>query len=613
MEFDLNLFLKDLTPLPGVYLMFGEADKVLYVGKAKNLRNRVSSYFRIIHASLKTQVLVEKIKKIEVTLKRTETEALLLEQTLIKQYQPPYNISLRDGKSYPYLVISKKHTFPRLYFKRSVKAEEGKIFGPFVSAYALRETHTWLQKVFQVRTCEDSFFSHRSRPCLQHQIKRCTAPCVGLVSESDYQEQIKHIEFILSGKPHEVTQRLQEKMEAAAQCYEYEKAADYRNQLSALKEVQASQFVSGLKGSADIFSVCSHDTQVCIILIKVRDGKMVESRPFFPKNSQALNDLECLEGFIAQYYFGDYFPASLPQDIVLPFTLPSAQTLESAFKEQKGIAVSFCVAKQGQKLGWFKIAELNAREQLSLWVSGRASMLARFKALAAALNLSALPARIECFDVSHTQGAQTTASCVVFDQEGAQKKYYRRFKIENIQPGDDYAAMEQCLYRRYKQVLSSDALLVPDVVIVDGGKGQLDVARKVLRSLKWHPTALLGIAKGPMRKAGLETILLSEGEESIALNIQGEALFLLQQIRDEAHRFALFGHRKRREKIQIASVLDEIEGVGAKRRSALLKYFGGIQQLSKASSEDIAKVTGISSALARKIYTQIHGVSSDNR
>jgi len=617
MDFDLKDFLKKMPTGPGVYLMLGSEHQILYVGKAKNLKKRVSSYFisedslRESQHSLKTQSLVEKIKEISVTLTQTETEALLLEQTLIKKHRPPYNISLKDDKSYPYLVITQKHSFPRLAFRRGIKPNEGKVFGPFVSAQSVHESYTWLQKVFKVRTCDDYYFSHRSRPCLQYQIHRCSAPCVGLVSRQEYLHQIQQVEYILSGKPHQVIAQLKNNMHSAVSALEFEKAAICRDQLLALASVRARQFVSGLEGSADVFAVSIAGTQASIVLLKVMEGKVTETRTFFIKSMPYLSEAEVLEGFLSQYYFADLFSDILPEAIVLPFALPNQKILADAFEHEKKIKLQWCIAKQGKKLGWLKIAQLNAKAQLELKVTQSATIIARFEVLAEQFQVTTPVNRIECFDISHTQGSETIGSCVVFGRNGAEKSHYRRFKITDIQAGDDYAALKQVLIRRYQRALKENVSQLPDVVLIDGGKGQLKVAHEVFLLLSWQPKLLLSIAKGLGRKPGLETIYWRSLDEVQEVVLKSEAFILLQQMRDEAHRFALLGHRKRREKKQTQSFLNDIVGLGPKRRSVLMRAFGSLARIQSASVLELMEVKGIHRELAEKIYAQIQSRATE--
>jgi excinuclease ABC subunit C len=635
MDFDLKDFLKKIPTGPGVYLMLGRERQILYVGKAKNLKKRVSSYFREksfreksfseesireeslrekkhknpsfqeSQHSVKTQTLVEKIKEISVTLTQTETEALLLEQTLIKKHRPPYNISLKDDKSYPYLVITEKHPFPRLTFRRGVKPHEGKVFGPFVSAQSVHESYTWLQKVFKVRTCDDYYFSHRSRPCLQYQIRRCSAPCVGFISMDAYRHQIQQIEWVLQGKPHQVIAQLKEEMLKASQALEFEQAVVFRDQLQALASVRARQFVSGLEGSADVFAISTAVTQASIVLLKVMDGKVTETRTFFISITPYLTEPEILEGFLSQYYFADFFSDILPEAIVLPFLLPNQKLLADAFESEKKMKLQWCIAKQGKKRGWLKIAQLNAKAQLELKQAQSATMAARLELLSEPFQLNIPISRIECFDISHTQGSETIGSCVVFGQNGAEKSHYRRFKVADIQAGDDYAALKQVLSRRYQRALKEDISQLPEVVIIDGGKGQLKVAQEVFLLFSWQPKLLLSIAKGLGRKPGLETIYWSTPEEIKEVVLKPEAFILLQQVRDEAHRFALLGHRKRREKKQTFSFLNEIVGLGPKRRTALIRQFGSLAKIQTASVLELMEVKGIHRELAEKIYMQI--------
>jgi len=602
--FDIQAFLKSLTVMPGVYRMLGKNGEVLYVGKAKNLKNRVSSYFRGQASSLKTAALVERIHSIEVTVTHSETEALLLEQTLIKQLKPPYNILLRDDKSYPYIFIS-EHEFPRLAFHRGAKKEKGRYYGPYPSGLAVRESLSLLQKLFGVRQCEDPFFNNRTRPCLQFQIKRCSGPCVNQVSAEDYADDVRHTKMFLEGKNQEIMQEFVKKMEQAAEQLEFEQAGFYRDQIIALKHVQEQQYVTGEKGNVDVFAVVARPSATCVQAIFVRDGRVLGSKSFFPKVQGETDIAAILEEFIPQFYLGSESGRDIPQHIIVPVEFEGQDAVENALTQVTGFKVQFQRNVRTHRAAWLKLAQTNAEQNLVSYLANREHLLKRFEALQDALALAELPKRIECFDISHTQGEGTVASCVVFDLNGPVKADYRRFNIEHIQPGDDYAAMHQALTRRYTRLKNGEGKL-PDILLIDGGKGQLAQAEAVLAELGVSGVLLIGVAKGPTRKAGLETLFVSGDSVGRDLPSDSSALHLIQQVRDEAHRFAILGHRNRRAKVRKESRLESIPGVGPKRRRALLTHFGGLQEIMRASADDIARVPGISAEMAEEIYHALH-------
>lgn len=602
-EFDSKAFLQGLTRRPGIYQMYDRADKILYVGKAKNLRNRVSSYFRSSGLTPKTQALVARIHRIEVTVTGSETEALLLEQNLIKQQRPPYNILLRDDKSYPYIFVSDRDDYPAIRFRRGTGRQKGRYFGPYPSSGAVRESLNLLQKVFRIRQCEDSFFRNRSRPCLQYQIKRCTAPCVGMISTDEYHQDLQHAMLFLQGRNQEIMQLLGQQMEAASQRLDFERAAQLRDQISALQQVQELQFVSGQSGDADVFGCAIQPGGVSIHAFFVRAGRIIGSKAYHPKVSIEDTSHEILAAFIAQFYLSS--PREIPPLIITPVAINDSDCLQQALEQKRGRKVSLQHNVRGERAGWQRLAQANAEQQLSSHLASKQNVYSRFLCLQDSLGLDSMPSRLECFDISHSSGEATVASCVVFDREGPKKSDYRRFNINNITPGDDYAAMHQALSRRYTRVKKGEGIL-PDLLIIDGGKGQVTQAMNVLEELQISEVTVVGIAKGPTRKAGFEVLIRGDtGEESI-LAADSPALHLLQHIRDESHRFAIAGHRAQRGKARKKSRLEEIPGVGPKRRRELLRHFGGVKEVERASVEEITKVSTISRALAQEIYAALH-------
>lgn len=598
-EFDADSFLKGLTQRPGVYRMLDSSDTVIYVGKAKNLKKRVSSYFRKTGLSIKNKVMVSQIAKIETSVTHTENEALILENNLIKELMPRYNILLRDDKSYPYLYIS-ADAFPRLSLHRGAKRKQGRYFGPYPSAGAVRESLHLLQKLFPVRQCEDSYFQNRSRPCLQYQIKRCTAPCVGLVSEEQYDKDIQHTILFLEGKNQQVLDDLSQQMEAASSELEFEKAATIRDKIISLRRVQEKQYVSGEQGELDVLAAIARDGMSVVEVSFIRGGRSLGSKSYFPRGSAGKTAEEVLSAFIPQYYLGK----NIPSEVLISHKIEDSELLEDVLKTDSNHRVSLRCPQRGPSVRWMKMAMTNAEISLAQRLSSRANLLQRFEALQDALNLEELPKRIECFDISHTRGEKTVASCVVFGLEGAIKSDYRKFNIEGITPGDDYAAMNQALSRRYTRLQQGEGKR-PDLLLIDGGKGQLTEAKAVMAELQLD-LDILGIAKGPERRPGEETLFLVGQDAEVELPADSPALHLLQQVRDEAHRFAITGHRQRRAKARKTSVLEGIEGMGPKRRQKLLQQFGGIQEVQRAGVEDLARVEGISSALAQKIYDVFH-------
>ena len=598
--FDPKPILKNLPNLPGVYRMINATDEVIYVGKAKDLKKRVSSYFNKNLPSPRTRMMVSNIVRIETTVTRSEAEALLLENNLIKGLMPRYNVLFRDDKSYPYITLTGDE-FPRLAFHRGTQRKGSQYFGPFPNAVAVRESIQLLQKVFKLRTCENTVFANRSRPCLQHQIERCTAPCVGLISDEDYRNDVHQAAMFLQGKTTEVMDALGDRMNTAAAQQEYEQAAVFRDRIQALRQVQAKQFVSDFNVSdADVIACAELEGQHCINLVMIRGGRHLGDRSFMPKNTDGETLENSVEAFIAQHYVAQ----NTPPLIVTGIKIETA-VLEEVLSEQAGRKVKINTNPIGDKRVWFKMAQTNAELALSQRAATSANQAAKLVALREALHLPDSTERMECFDISHTMGEATVASCVVFDRGDMQNSEYRRYNITGITPGDDYAAMRDVLTRRYKKVAAGEGKR-PDLVFIDGGKGQLGVAIEVMAEVGLDDILLVGIAKGEERKPGLETMIFSDTGEMINLEKDNKGLHLLQQIRDEAHRFAITGHRAKRGKARLHSSLEDIEGIGAKRRKALLTRFGGLDGVKSASIDEIANVEGISRALAEKIYDELH-------
>ncbi|MFC3852718.1 excinuclease ABC subunit UvrC [Salinispirillum marinum] len=604
-EFDAKAFVSSLTPKPGVYRMYGEDGDLLYVGKAKNLKNRVGSYFRARGLTNKTVALVQRIARIDITVTHSETEALLLEQTLIKSHRPPYNIMLVDDKGYPYIFLSSEQDWPGLHLHRGAQKKKGRYFGPFPSAGAVRESLATLQKAFKVRQCEDTVFSGRSRPCLQYQIKRCKAPCVGYVSAEEYAADLNKTERFLTGKNQDLLHDIEQQMDQAAAALEFEKAAEYRDQVLLLRKIQEQQHVAGKQGNVDVIAAVFEGRGCCVHQLLVRNGRLIGSKTHHPKPGLAESADDLIEAYIGQHYLGATgreIPAEL---LVVPsLNRPTAALLETALAEVAGRKVAIKSDVRGDRAKWRDLALTNASEQLAMHIAGKDSTEARFKALEDSLKLPEPIQRLECFDISHSHGEATVASCVVFDRQGPAKRMYRRFNIEGITGGDDYAAMRQALTRRYSRLLKEETPL-PDLIIIDGGKGQLGIAQEVMAELGIQPR-LLGIAKGVTRKAGMETLYLDDAEHEIVIAKHSPGLHLLQHIRDESHRFAIAGHRARRDKTRTRSLLDDIPGIGNERRKALVRHFGSGMAVKSASVDEIAKVKGVSRGLAQSIYDFLH-------
>jgi excinuclease ABC subunit C len=590
-----------LPHLPGVYRMIGGAGEVLYVGKAIDLRKRVSSYFqRGETLSPRIRLMVAQIADIETTVTRSEAEALLLENNLIKSLSPRYNILFRDDKSYPYLLLS-GHRYPRLGFFRGTPDRGNRHFGPFPNAGAVRESMQLLQKVFRLRTCEDSVFEHRSRPCLLHQIRRCTAPCVGLIGEQDYADDVRSAAMFLSGEEDAVLERLTARMNAAAEALRYEEAAVCRDQITALRKVRERQYVSSEGGrDADVIACRIVDGICGVNLAMIRGGLHLGDRNFFPQNAEGADAAQILEAFVTQHYLQHPVPPLLVIDV-----LPEGEALQQALSARAGRKVQVSTHPIGERRVWLEMAGKNAGLGAQQRRAQRLDDAARLVALQQGLGLAETVQRIECFDISHTQGEATVASCVVYDRGGMQRGEYRRFNIREVKPGDDYAAMREALTRRYRRVVAGEGKM-PDLVLIDGGEGQLGVAMEVMNELGLSSVALAGVAKGEARKAGLEQLLLPGRDSALRLAADHPGLHLIQQIRDEAHRFAVEGHRARRARARTGSALEDIPGIGAKRRQRLLARFGGLRGVLAASVEEIAAVDGISSELAQRIHDALH-------
>ncbi|MDW5499771.1 excinuclease ABC subunit UvrC [Pseudomonas lundensis] len=605
-RFDAKAFLSTVTSQPGVYRMYDATGTVIYVGKAKDLKKRLASYFRQQVGSRKTETLVKNIAQIDVTVTHTETEALLLEHNYIKLYQPRYNVLLRDDKSYPLIFLS-ADSHPRLAVHRGAKHAKGEYFGPFPNSYAVRETLALLQKLFPIRQCENSVYRNRSRPCLQYQIGRCLGPCVaGLVSEDEYQQQVDYVRLFLSGKDQQVLHQLIERMENASKTLNFEEAARIRDQIQAVRRVTERQFVSGNSDDLDVIGVAFEAGMACLHVLFIRQGKVLGSRSYFPKVPGGTEMSEVVQTFVGQFYLQGSQMRTLPAEILLDFTLPEKDLLAESLSELAGRKIQIQSKPRGDRARYLKLARTNAATALTTKLSQQSTIHQRLAELTKVLNLSEIN-RMECFDISHTMGEQTVASCVVFDANGPLRSEYRRYNITGITPGDDYAAMAQVLKRRYGKALEDSK--IPDVIFIDGGKGQLGMAIEVFNSLNvsWdkNKPLLIGIAKGADRKAGLETLFFVPEGEGIALPSDSPALHVIQHIRDDSHNHAITGHRQRRAKVRNTSALELIDGVGPKRRQVLLKYMGGLQPLLNASVEEIAKVPGISQALAEKIYNAL--------
>ena len=610
-KFDPKPILDSLPLLPGVYRFFDGKGEVLYVGKARQLKKRIASYFQKTNVSPRIRLMASHIARIETTVTRSEAEALLLENNLIKSLRPRYNILFRDDKSYPYIVLT-GNEFPRLTYYRGAPNRQHQYFGPYPNSSAAKESIQLLQRIFRIRTCEDSVFNNRTRPCLLHQIHRCTAPCVKRIAAEDYQADIRNAVLLLQGRHQEVEQTLRAAMEHAAEAQHYEQAAALRDQLRALHTVQQKQFVESTGGAADadIIALAQQDGLACVNLAMVRGGRHLGDKSFFPEHAEDLSAEEIVQAFIAQHYLNRSVPPLLVLDAAC-----DDETLAQLLSEQAGHAVKISQAASGERRQWLEMAQRNAQLALQQRKAQQGGQKLRLDKLREWLELPDLQ-RIECFDISHTMGEATQASCVVYENLDMRTSQYRRYNITGITPGDDYAAMRQALTRRYQKLAeacpesyrrdgSKEEGTRPDLILIDGGLGQLHIAMDVMHELGLNDLALVGVAKGEERKAGLEQLIFPDGTAKQLRN-DDPALHLIQQIRDEAHRFAITGHRAKRGKARTASSLEEISGVGDKRRRSLLTHFGGLREVAQASVEQLSQVEGISKALAEKIYQQLH-------
>ena len=605
MPFDAKTFLKSLTQRPGIYQMVADDGRVLYVGKARNLRKRVASYFRSSGLSPKTRALVSRIARVDVTVTDTEVEALILEQNLIKQYRPPYNVLLRDDKSYPYLYLSSGDDFPRIAFHRGSKRKQGRYFGPYPSVAAVRETLAFLQKTFRVRQCEDSFFRNRSRPCLQYQIKRCTGPCVGLVSAEEYARDVRHTELFLEGRNDQIIRELQKEMDAASATLAFERAAGLRDRIVALRQVQSEQIIESGQGNIDVVGAACAGDQACIHMLYIRHGRMVGSRSFHLRMPLEDDPGSLVTEFISQFYIGASGARQLPREVLTGVENVDGILVGDAISRALGKKVEVKTRVRATRARWCELAQRAAEQNLAGRMASRQNILERLESLRDTLGLDQVPERVECFDISHSSGEATVASCVVFGTEGALKSDYRRFNIEGVAAGDDYAAMAQAITRRFTRLKSGEGK-IPDILLIDGGKGQLRIARDCLAELGIAGVTIVGVAKGTTRKPGLETLYLADDDSGQPVRPQAPALHLIQQIRDEAHRFAITGHRQRRDRKRSESSLEGIPGVGPKRRRELLRHFGGHREVASASVAELSKVPGLSRKVAETIYSALH-------
>jgi len=600
--FDEKSFLRSLTHRPGVYRMLNAKHKIIYVGKARDLKKRVSSYFHRTHDSVKTAAMMELVANVEVTVTNTEAEALILEYNLIKQHKPRFNVILRDDKSYPYIYVSTKHRFPRLQFHRGPRKGKGRYFGPYPSTSAVRQTLNELQKLFLIRQCQDSYFSNRTRPCLQYQIKRCTAPCVDLISREQYAQDVDTAIEFLEGRNQSVIDTFVERMDEASGAQRYEQAARFRDQIARLKEIEARQLISrSARKDLDILGFASNGAMHCVTVLFIRNGAVIGSRDHFPRLAGAADQQKILNGFVAQYYLGRDAPA----EIILDCEIDDGSLLEAELSQRMGRKIAIKNRVRGDRLRWLQMARTNAEQGLNLQVASNATIRKQFAALAEALQIHEPAERLECFDVSHTSGEATVASCVVFNAAGPLKSDYRRFNLSPESAGDDYAAMAEALRRRYTRAKKGEVPM-PDVLFVDGGKGQLAAAMTVLDELDLDWLKVVAVAKGRARKPGAERLFMAGETRAMQLPSDSPALLLIQQIRDEAHRFAIMGHRQRRAKARNTSRLERIPGLGPKKRRELLRQFGGLQGVIGAGVDDLSKVRGISRSLAESIYNDLH-------
>jgi excinuclease ABC subunit C len=606
-SFDVAAFLKSLTTRPGIYTMLNDKGEIIYIGKAKNLKNRVSSYFKTQTASIKQQVMVAKVAAIEVTVTHTEGEALLLECQQIKRHKPRYNICLRDDKSFPYMFLSSEQDFPQITFHRGAKNKKGRYFGPYPSSGAVRESLKLLQRLFPIRQCDDTFYNNRTRPCLQYQIERCTAPCVGLIDKQNYALDVESTVMFLEGRGSLLIDQLILKMEQAAANLDFEQAAGFRDQIAKLRSVLEKHFVHGEKGDVDIIACASKANVACVQVFFIRNGQHLGNKVFFPKMTDEHDPAAIVQAFIPQYYLDK----QVPYELIVSHELEEAELLTEVLASQAKHSVAISSSVRGERLKWLQMACTNAENSLLSKLSDKQGIYARFLNLQEELGCKDLPKRLECFDISHTQGEETVASCVVFDREGPVKSAYRRFNIIGITGGDDYAAIHQAVFRRFKRLKQGEHE-APDILFIDGGKGQVHEAQKALAELDINNVMIVGVSKGPDRKPGMEKLILVDHEQPVEITYGASGLLLIQHIRDEAHRFAITGHRLRRGKAAKQSVLENIPGLGSKRRQILLKQFGGLQGISSAGVDALCSVDGISRQLAQRIYELFHQQDDDS-
>ncbi len=600
--FDGKAFAAGLSTAPGVYRMYAADGSLLYVGKAGALRKRVASYFNSSPKAPRTLAMLAQVARMDVTVTRTEAEALLLENQLIKSLVPRYNVMLRDDKSDPYVLLTQE-PWPRIALHRGPRAVPGRYFGPYPAVGAVHETLNLMQKLFKLRSCEDSVFRNRSRPCLQYQIGRCSAPCVGLVPAREYAESVRRATLLLDGRSDELTGELTASMEAASARLDFEEAARLRDLVAGIRSLQARQYVDGHAADLDVLACAMQGSAACVLLLAFRDGRNLGTRAFFPRTNGEDSAAEVLGAFVSQYYAEQTPPA----EIVLDREIPDAELIEAALGAAAGRKVQLKWNVRSERAGYLDLARRNAEVTLATELSSRDAQHARSEALRELLDLPEPARRIECFDISHTMGEATVASCVVFDAAGPVRGQYRRYNIAGIEPGDDYAAMRQALDRRFRRAVEENGVL-PDLLLIDGGAGQLAQAKAALADLGIDSVVLVGVAKGEERRPGHETLVLADGRE-VRPGAASPALQLIQQVRDEAHRFAITGHRGRRQKARMTSKLEDIEGIGPRRRASLLKHFGGLAGLKAAGEDEIARVEGINAALAARIYANLHGLA----
>ncbi|WP_369939034.1 excinuclease ABC subunit UvrC [Xanthomonas medicagonis] len=602
--FDGKAFAANLSTAPGVYRMYAADDTLLYVGKAGALRKRVSSYFSASPKNARTMAMLAQVARMDVTVTRSEGEALLLENQLIKSLAPRYNVSLRDDKSYPFVLLTREE-WPRIALHRGPRAVPGRYFGPYPGVTAVRETLNLMHKLFKLRSCEDSVFRNRSRPCLQYQIGRCSAPCVALVAADDYAESVRRATMFLDGRSDQLGEELVQAMQAASEQLEFERAARLRDLLGSLRSMQSRQYVDGRAADLDVLACAMQGANACVLLLAFRDGRNLGTRAFFPKTNGEDSAAEVLGAFVSQYY-AEQPP---PREVLLDREIPDAELIEAALASAAERKVQLKWNVRGERAGYLELASRNAQATLANELTSRNAQHARSEALREMLGLAEPVKRAECFDISHTMGEATVASCVVFDASGPVRSQYRRYNISGIEPGDDYAAMRQAIERRFRRAAEGDKadVVLPDVLLIDGGAGQLAQANAALADLGVEGILVIGVAKGAERRAGHETLVMPDGRE-LRPGAASPALQFIQQVRDEAHRFAITGHRGRRQKARMTSKLEDIPGIGPRRRASLLKHFGGLAGLKAAGEAEIARVEGINDALAARIYANLHGL-----